>query len=413
MDNADYARQIGCARCQLRGTAHFRWCFCFNPTAVMFTELCSLQILPTTSSQFDRRKSATARAFSPNYHQSTESELSHTAHAFSSGGADSPRRGASTEVRYTQREARAVSPAGAVRRSASAAGPDTRHPVGLVQSDWDIKYNDGGIYTILPNRDGGYTRVHQDALDSVSGGSSSSGGRGVVNPDSYRRKKPYGHGVFIARSINDRALLGNPDAAHVHQPPRLVMSSHTLPQEGKRLSVSDARRQYEELDAIRSGPPPRVAVNVQRSASDVSHLRHYAPPNHPEDIYAKPDRALKRVSSYRTSGVHAAVAEEPDSPRPPPVPPPPPLSPGNVGSAGDSGSPRSPHAAPVITAMLLQPPRRFRNVDPEPESPAPLVQQTTVKVNHSFVTQFLFTDKTRRLHCRLGLCQDAPRTSVC
>ncbi len=151
----------------------------------------------------------------------------------------------------------------------------------------------------MPDGKGGYTRVSQDHLPNST----------------YDYNTPYGgqkysHGVFIARSLSDA-------------------SSH-------KSGSSKKSKKNNDLEGIDnygySGTIEQALVHnkpVTRSASDASALRHFAPPNAPEAIYAHPDKALRRASSYKPNPEEqkwkrtSAPPSSPGSP-PPPLPPPPP-----------------------------------------------------------------------------------------
>ena len=215
-----------------------------------------------------------------------------TAHAYSSGHSNSISGSASG--------------ANVWRSASSVVGTkdkETRDKNSYVQSDWNISYTQTGVY--MPNKDGGYTRVSQDAIGNAN--ANSGGGAPYGSPYS---NKPYGHGVFIARRLSDAGSI--PESDQSKKPER-------------RLSVAEARPQYEDLDAIsanRLSYPPASGASVKRTVSDLSHLR--CAPAAVEPIYA---RAIKRESSRDNPGAALARPESPSSPPPPPVPPPPPISP--------------------------------------------------------------------------------------
>ena len=200
-----------------------------------------------------------------------------------------------------------------------------------IQSDWNINYNQSGLY--VPNKDGGYTRVSQDAM---IGGASSSGGENV-----YSTKLPT-HSVFIAQPMSETPSLAGSERGSETQ---------TQQKEERRMSVQERKRDYEDLDVIHGQSQDAVMPTregndaVRRSVSDVTHLRRTSK-SPGEPVYAYPDKALKRLSS-RSSAYMPPEGEDgeeqqpqpdaPSSPPPPPVPPPPPLSP---------SSPSPPGAAP-------------------------------------------------------------------
>ena len=290
------------------------------PSTLIFYFFQTIKIKKTELKQIDTRKSATARVFSnpddeiprPSNHNATGNVYVAQAYSDYSDPKGSIGREPSSPTAHAYSSGQSSSLSGS---SPAVTSGGVRDQNNYIQSDWNINYSQSGLY--VPNKDGGYTRVSQDAM--ISGASSG------ADTNLYSTKLPT-HSVFIAQSMSE--------------PPSVAGSERgSETQQEHRMSVQEGMRYYEDLDTIHGQsqdavmPTRKSGDAVRRSVSDVTHLRR-TPKSPGEPVYAYPDKALKRQSSRSSAymppegeGEEEHPADTPASPPPPPVPPPPPPPP--------------------------------------------------------------------------------------
>ena len=258
----------------------------------------------------------------PSNHNATGNVYVAQAYSDYSDHKDSIGRGPSSPTAHAYSSGQSSSLSGS---SPAVTSGGVRDQNNYIQSDWNINYSQSGLY--VPNKDGGYTRVSQDAM--ISGASSG------ADTNLYSTKLPT-HSVFIAQSMSE--------------PPSVAGSERgSETQQEHRMSVQEGMRYYEDLDLVHGQsqdavmPTRKGGDAVRRSVSDVTYLRR-TPKSPGEPVYAYPDKALKRQSSRSSAymppeGEEEHPADTPSSPPPPPVPPPPPLSPSTPAPAPTDAAP--------------------------------------------------------------------------